>query len=88
MKSCNQTCFQSHATYEAKCKECKKKREKAVSSGVPEEDLPQDYLYIGETSRQGCQQAGKKGDLKRVNAKNLIEIGARVSPKLYSGVYF
>ena len=50
-EKCNETCFQSHATYEARCKECKKKREEAISSGVADKDLPEDFIYIGETSR-------------------------------------
>ena len=50
-ESCNETCFQGHATYEARCKECKRKRDEAVSSRVANDDIPDDCVYIGETSR-------------------------------------
>ena len=62
-ENCNETCFQSHATYEARCKECKRKRDEAISSGVADEDLPQDFLYIGETSR-GLYERHKTHDQK------------------------
>ena len=48
---CRETCFQGHATYVARCKECADKRKSAVAARAGNEKIPLDEVYIGETSR-------------------------------------
>ena len=46
MRSVTKNCFQSYATYDVRCKECKRKRDGAISSGVADKELPEDFIYF------------------------------------------
>ena len=56
---CRETCFQGHATYVARCQVCTQAREKARADLMEGNDIPPDYVYVGETSRGLYVRHGK-----------------------------
>ena len=48
---CRETCFQGHATYVARCEVCAQARKEARADVIGGDDIPPDYIYVGETSR-------------------------------------
>ena len=50
-EGCQETCFQQHATYIARCNLCADTRNEAISRRAPRQEIPPDHRYVGETSR-------------------------------------